>query len=87
MPVAQTIFQGRLSRYLKEYVPGLDGSALANMGLLDLKQYVGSEELAGALLGYDKAVTKTFFLPVALTCASLLGALGMEWRSVKVKKS
>lgn len=87
VPIAQSIFEGRLRRYLEMYVPGMDGSALANMGLLDLKQVVGSEELEGALLGYDKAVTKTFFLPVALTCASFVGALGMEWRSVKVKKS
>ena len=87
VPVAQTIFQGRLGRYLEEYVPGLDGGALANMGLLDLKQYVGSEELGRALLGYDKAVTRTLFLPIALTYASLLGALGMEWGSVNVKKS
>jgi hypothetical protein len=57
------------------------------MGLLDLKEYVGSEELGLALLGYDRAVTEACFLPVALMCASLLGALGMEWRSVKVKKS
>ena len=87
VPVAQTIFTGRLKDYLDEFVPGLNSSALANMGLLDLKDYVGSAELGDALLGYDMAVTRTFFLPVALTCASLVGAVGMEWRSVKQKKS
>ena len=37
-------------------------------------------------MGYDKAVTGTFVLPITLTSASLVGALGMEW-SVTVKKS
>ena len=87
VPVAQTIFLGRLKSYLEKFVPGVDSNALATMGLLDLKNSVGSAELEDALLGYDMALTKTFFLPVALTCAGVLGALGMEWRSVKQKKS
>jgi hypothetical protein len=56
------------------------------MGLADLKQHIGAENLQGVLLGYDKAVTQTFYLPVALTCLSFLGTLGMEWRSVKKKQ-
>ena len=87
VPVAQNIFEGRLVTYLEKYVPGLNGNALANMGLLDLKEQVGSGNLGAALLGYDEAVTKTFFLPLALSCASIIGALGMEWRTVKSKKS
>ena len=41
---------------------------------------------AVALLRYDRATTVMFFLPVALTCASFVEALGVEW-SVKVEKS
>lgn len=70
-----------------KYFPQLDGSALANMGLLDLKARVGTENLGAALVGYDEAVTKTFYLPLALSCASIIGALGIEWKSVKAKKS
>jgi hypothetical protein len=86
VPVAQSIFEGRLKRGLGE-VPGLDVGSLEGMGLLDLRDAVGSVELGKVLWGYDSAVTGTFFLPVALTGASLVGAVGMEWRSVKVKKS
>jgi hypothetical protein len=49
---------------------------------LDLKRMIGSQELGEVRLGYDRAVTRTFFLPLALTCASFLGAVGMEWRTV-----
>ncbi|KAL8711729.1 MAG: hypothetical protein Q9220_003900 [cf. Caloplaca sp. 1 TL-2023] len=84
---AQTIFTRRLTADLGKYAPSLDAKALSTMGLKDLKSHVGEENLEGALLGYDKAVTQTFYLPLALSCATMLGSLGMEWRSVKKKTS
>lgn len=33
-----------------------------------------------------KAFMHTFYLPVALACLTLVGALSMEWRSVKTRK-
>ena len=85
--VAQTIFTGRLSADLATFAPGVDATALENMGLADLKKTVGEGNLEGTLLGYDKAVMQTFYLPVALSCVTLVGSLGMEWRSVKKKRS
>lgn len=85
--VAQTIFTGRLTADLSKYAPELNAEALSTMGLADLKQRLGPENLAGALLGYDKALMQTFYLGVALTCLSIVGSAGMEWRSVKQKKT
>jgi MFS family permease len=87
VPVAQTIFEGRLVAYLEQYFPQVGGTALSNMGLLDLKARVGSKDLGAALVGYDEVVTKTFYLPLALSCVSIIGALGMEWKRVKTKRS
>lgn len=83
---AQTLFTSRLIADLGEFAPGLNAKALETMGLSDLKKNIGAKNLAGVLLGYDKAVTQTFYLPVALTCLTLVGTLGMEWRSVKKKR-
>lgn len=84
---AQAIVTKRLTVDLGKYAPSLDAKALQTMGLADLKAHVGKENLEGALLGYDKAVTQTFYLPLALTCVSMLGSLSMEWRPVKKKSS
>ena len=84
--VAQTIFTGRLVADLEAYAPRLNASSLVKMGLADLKEHVGPGNLAGALLGYDRALMQTFYLGVGLTCLSLVGSVGMEWRSVKPKK-
>ena len=83
---AQTLFTTRLAADLAEYAGSLNATTLETMGLSDLKRHIGAKNLEGALLGYDKAVTQTFYLPVALTCLSLLGTVGMEWRSVKKKQ-
>jgi MFS family permease len=32
---------------------------------------------------YAQSLTRTFYLPVTLSCLSAIGASGMEWRSVK----
>ncbi|RFU24162.1 hypothetical protein B7463_g12180, partial [Scytalidium lignicola] len=87
VPVAQTIFTERLNHYVQAAVPGLNSTVLDGVGLLDLTDYIKPEELSSVLFGYDMAITKTFFLPVALTIATLFGTLGMEWRSVKQKRS
>jgi hypothetical protein len=93
VPVAQTIFESRLDDYLAKFFDpsnnpaGSKGTSIDNMGLLNLRQIVPVAELPAALLGFDRAVTQTFFLPVGLACATVIGTVGMEWRSLKVKNS
>lgn len=90
---AQAIFQNRLEDNLGKL--GADSvlntttpaGGVDNMGIADLRQHLGSQRLAEVLSGLDSAVTQTLYLPVALTCLTLLGALGMEWRNVKQKTS
>ena len=87
---AQSIFQSRLKTDLSQWAAaeGVNATAsIENMGLSDLRHEFGGDSLKKALLGYDKAVTQTMYLPVALTCLALLGAAGMEWKSVKQKKT
>lgn len=84
---AQTIFQSRLKSNLQQVAPGVNATSVENLGLTGLRQQIGGDALQKALLGYDEAVTQTLYLPVALTCLMLLGAVGMEWRSVKKKQT
>lgn len=83
---AQTIFLGRLSANLQGLVPGLGPGAVSNMGLSDIKALVGEANLDAALGILDASLTQTWYLAVALACATMLGSLAMEWRSVKEKK-
>lgn len=88
---AQAIFQNRLEVDLGKFSAdsGLNTTSSAgdvdSMGLADLRQHLGGQRLAEVLRGADSAVTQTLYLPLALTCLTLFGAMGMEWRSVKQK--
>ncbi len=85
--VAQTIFAGRLKIEVARYAPAIDVQTLENLGLSEIDRLISGRNLPGVLLGYDKAVSQVLYLPVALSCAGLFGSLGMEWRSVKKKRS
>jgi hypothetical protein len=39
------------------------------------------------LMGYDKAVVQTLYMPMILTILTLIASAAMEWRSVKKKQS
>ncbi|ROW15687.1 hypothetical protein VPNG_02154 [Cytospora leucostoma] len=84
--ISQTIFLNRLSGSLEALIPGLTPDVVNNMGLTELKSLVGDQNLEKALGIFDKSLTQTWYLAVALACTTMVGSLGMEWRSVKDKK-
>lgn len=85
--IGSAIFTNRLTANLHDYAPGLNVTSIENLGLSDIKDSIGPEKLGDVLLGFDKAVSQTWYLAVALTCMTIIGSATMEWRSVKQKKS
>lgn len=85
--LAQSLFSSRLISTLKVYAPDISSDAMKTMGLSDIKNLVPASELQEALLGYNEAITQTFYLSVGLTCLTMVGSLSMEWRSVKEKRN
>ncbi|CAJ2510220.1 Uu.00g061200.m01.CDS01 [Anthostomella pinea] len=85
--VAQTIFTNRLAVSLHAVAPQLDAKAIEQMGLGQLKSSIGPQKLQDVLLGFDRSLVQTWYLPLGLACATAVGSLMMEWRSVKEKRS
>lgn len=85
--IAQVIFTNQLTSTLRELVPGLTPAYIEQHGLGDIKTAVPMQDLDKVLAGIDRSLTRTWYLPVALGCATLLGSLLIEWRSVKQKQS
>lgn len=86
LAISQTIFLNRLSVNLTELVPGLSPNAVNNMGLTEIRNLVGQDELGRALGILDKSLMQTWYLAVGLTCMTIVGSVAMEWGSVKDKK-
>ncbi len=85
--MAQTTFTNRLTVNLKEVVPGLSPKTIENLGLGEVKSHVGQDKMRQVLVGIERSIVEAWYLPLGLTCASMIGSLMMEWRSVKEKKN
>jgi hypothetical protein len=84
--VAQNIFTNRLVSGLAQVVPDINPQIVLRTGATSLKDAIDPRHLSGVLFVYNRAITNTFYISVALASLSAIGALGMEWKSVKGKK-
>ena len=69
-----------------ESVPSIDVDAVTSAGATDLRDMVSASVLPEVLSAYNGALQETFYLMTALACATIVGSLMMEWRSVKKEK-
>ena len=66
-------------------IPDLDPATVANSGTTELRQLVPIKYLGAVKEAYNSGLTAAFKVGLAFACVSLLGAVGMEWVSVKQK--
>ncbi|KAF2834088.1 MFS general substrate transporter [Patellaria atrata CBS 101060] len=85
--VGQNVFQNQLAKnLLKEAIPGFDPALVLQTGATELKDAIASEFLPFALKAYNDALTQTWYVSVAMSAISIIGASVVEWKSVKGKK-
>ncbi|RGP75264.1 aflatoxin efflux pump aflt [Fusarium sporotrichioides] len=84
--VGQTILSGRLVERLSG-IPGLDPKSLVETGATELKRIVPSQYVPQVTDAYNYAITRIFFIGVALALGQLACALCVEWRNIKPKKA
>lgn len=84
--VAQNIFTNKLVEFVGKYAPELGNpSFILGVGATSVPEAVGAELLPAVKLAYNDALTQTFIVFTALAATSILGAVAVEWRSVKGK--
>ena len=84
--VAENIFTNKLSSNIASRVPSIEPSIILKTGATSLKHAINSNLLPDVLIAYNKALTQTFYVSLALAAFSIIGSLGIEWKSVKGKK-
>lgn len=86
--VSTALFQSRLRAEVAQFAPGTNTTTtFAQGGLAGIRGLIGQARLKNVLLGYDKAVMQTLYIPVGLATLTLLGSVAMERKSVKKKQS
>ena len=84
--IAQNIFQNRLIANFHKYDPKLDVYKITRGGALEIRKIVSESALPAALFAYNKSIMQTIYLAVALSAISILGAIFIEWKSVKKRE-
>ena len=85
--IAQVIFTNKLSANLARVVPSLDPATIENNGLSEIVGRAPPARHGEILMNIGRSISETWYLAVGLTCATLIGSLLMEWRSVKQKNA
>ncbi|KAJ7485872.1 major facilitator superfamily domain-containing protein [Mycena latifolia] len=83
--IAQNVFTNKLVSGLIANVPGVSPALVLSAGATSLKDAVAPEFLQGVLEAYNQALVAAFYVAIAMSCLSLVGALFVEWRSIKGK--
>jgi hypothetical protein len=80
--VGQNIFENQLIQSLSS-VPGFSTQMIENSGATALTTNLPASIKGTVLVAYNESLRKLFQVGLILACIHLLGALAMEWRSVK----
>jgi hypothetical protein len=65
---------------------GLDPVVIVGTGATELRGLVSAEQLPAVLEVYGEALRRVFLISTGLASVTVLGALGLEWKSVKKGK-
>ena len=82
--VGENVFTNHLiANIISARVPGLDPKVIVATGVTELRKLVQPEFLGSVLEAYNEALLKTFQVALIMGCLTLLGVVGMEWKSVR----
>ncbi|KAL3452315.1 major facilitator superfamily domain-containing protein [Aspergillus insuetus] len=84
--VGQNVFGNQLTTNVRIYAPEVDTTKLIEGGATEIQQNVPQVFYDAVLFAYNKALTQTFYVGVALSCVGILGVVVMEWVNVKAVK-
>ena len=84
--VAQVLFVDQLSVNLGGLVSGVDGASIENSGLSQLVADMSPAKTRDVLVAIDRSLIQTWYLVIGLACATMIGSLMIEWRSVKSRR-
>ncbi|KAK5170658.1 uncharacterized protein LTR77_005247 [Saxophila tyrrhenica] len=82
----QNVFTSKLVSGLTSLTNGLSPGEVVNTGATDLRDVLPVDELHDVLVVYNSALRQVFVVATATSALALIGALMMEWRSVKGKQ-
>jgi hypothetical protein len=81
--VAQSVFQNGLVDNIAKIAPGSNVSGFLQSGAGDLLNAIPTKERSSALRAVSDVLVQTFYIPLAISCTTVVGAVGVRWQSMK----
>ncbi|PNP44417.1 hypothetical protein TGAMA5MH_03820 [Trichoderma gamsii] len=85
LSAGQSVFNHALGQGVRKFAAGLDPTIVTNTGATALRNVIEPKFLPGVIRAYNDAVVQTFYVSLACACATVVGSLLIEWKSVKEK--
>ncbi|RJE18500.1 MFS toxin efflux pump [Aspergillus sclerotialis] len=88
----ENVFSNQIASGMLSQVPELDPSIVLQAGATNLQRTVTqatsgqADVVARVLKVYNDAILQAFLVGLVLACVSVIGAIGVEWRTVKDSK-
>ena len=84
---AQNLFSQRLSSKLATSAPGVSLQVVLSAGNEDLAKKMSEKYepnlVKGILVAYNQSIVYVFLFALILSCLTVIGSAGMEWRNIK----
>jgi MFS family permease len=80
--VGQNVLDNQLTKRLA-YIPGITAKLIQSTGATDILNFVPADHRAEALVDYNNSLRVCFQVGLIMACLSFIGAVFMEWRTVK----
>jgi MFS family permease len=85
--VAQSVFQNGLVHKIAEIAPEMNTSGLLQSGAGDLLSVIPQQNQLEARKAVSDSMVQTFYIILALSCTTAIGALGVRWQSMKASRA
>ncbi|KAH6648934.1 major facilitator superfamily domain-containing protein [Truncatella angustata] len=89
LAVGQNLFQSELVRALITDAPDISPALVLQHGVSGIRTFVeetyGAGLARGVIEAYNSALKQTFIVCIVLSCLTIIGAILMEWRNVKIE--
>ena len=80
--IGENVFENEMIKGLT-HIPGLDAEVILRAGATGVRNVVDLRYLHEVMIAYNGALVKVYYCGIAVSCATIIGSLTMEWRSVK----
>ncbi|PNY23295.1 Major facilitator superfamily domain, general substrate transporter [Tolypocladium capitatum] len=81
----QTVFSNRLAAFVAEYAPRVDPQLVLSAGATKIRDVIAQQCLDSVVHAFNSALSNCFLASTATASAAVVGAVMVEWKSVKGK--